>query len=913
MSKVLSFLHINRKLLLQFLVVFAAFSIMILISYFFASNIVRKHIASYGEEVITTSAEVMNALLSDLGIAIDNISFSIERLHASGAGIDAMRRELEEWTEWMHTKQESIDSSINFYGFLNGVFVDGSGWVPDSGFVPQERPWYLGAYAGNGGICYTDPYIDAETGELNLSVSKLVFDSGGTPFGVVAFDVYLSSITDFIIGMNFLGNGYGALLDSQRRFIIHHMDHFYGSPLESINGGAGGIEEMSARIAAGENLSAFSFISYDDTKKVIFFKQLFNGWYITIILPSDVYYKDLVMMQIIMSATGLLLALALCCVIAYMHIRVYKSDHASREKSTFLANMSHEIRTPMNTIIGMSEFLQHEKLSSQQMNFVNDINSSANSLLSIINDILDMSKIEAGKLSLVPVNFNFISFLDNIKSMMKYMADKKGLGFKFETSGEIPGHLYGDDVRLRQVLTNICGNAVKFTNKGYVSLSVTAANDKLLFAIEDTGRGIAKEELSKLFNAFEQINTKDNRANIGTGLGLFISKTYTEMMGGKIMVESEFGHGTIFIIEIPAVVGSAETILHSDQLNMEQTFSAPNARILVVDDNEINLKTVEALLGLFDIKSKTVSSGREAINLVQREDFDIVLMDHMMPDMDGIETTSGIRKLGGKFADLIIIALTANAIYGAQEMFLSNGFNGFISKPVHTDEFKKLLTKWLPEDKIAPVIQSDIEDLLKNADAMFLESIKKMFAKNNRDKHDEIVKALNIGDLKLAHRLAHTLKSNAAAIGKTGLQSAAADIEKSLREVSQNAPQIAPQIASENVTEISNQNTGNSYVSTMMLKRLEIELKAVLDELAGLYEEEPMPASNFSSVHVDQESLIELIEKLEPMFKNGDPECLKYVNQLRAIPGTGLLLRQMDEFDFENAMLELSEIKKRLI
>ncbi|MCL2244550.1 MAG: ATP-binding protein [Treponema sp.] len=424
-------------------------------------------------------------------------------------------------------------------------------------------------------------------------------------------------------------------------------------------------------------------------------------------LPSDIYYQDVKFMRAILAVTGIILALLLCGVLTFMHIAKSRSDSASQVKSAFLANMSHEIRTPMNAIIGMTELLEHEELSARQREYVNDINSSANSLLSIINDILDLSKIESGKLILNPANYDFQAMLDNISSMFKYVAQKKGLEFRFDSVGEIPKILYGDDIRLRQVLTNICGNAVKYTEKGYIRLKISSLGDKLVFEVKDTGMGIKKESLPGIFNAFEQDKTEKNRHIAGTGLGLPISKAFVEMMDGSIMLDSEYEQGTVITVIIPLVLGSVSEVVYENRSEAELTICAPEANILLVDDNEFNLKVAYGLLKLHSIEAKKASSGREAIDLIRENDFDIVFMDHMMPDMDGIEAVAEIRKLGDKYKTLPIIALTANAVQGAKEMFLLNDFNDFLSKPIDMHKLVQILIDWLPNEKITRIIKTD--------------------------------------------------------------------------------------------------------------------------------------------------------------------------------------------------------------
>ncbi|MCL2209359.1 MAG: ATP-binding protein [Treponema sp.] len=878
---------------MQFLIVFTAFFLMVFISYYFGSNIIKKHISSYGGEVINASVEAMNAHLNDYSIMLSNIAFSVERLHKKGAGIEAMENELAEWTMWIHTEQQTIDPSVSFYGVIYDKFIDGGGWIPDSSYIPQLRPWYTGAYKDNGCIHFSDPHPDMETGENNISISKLVFDENNEPFGVVALNIYISSISRFIENMDFMGSGYGVLLDADRYFIVHPIDDFFGNELASINGGKGGYSQMAMRLAAGEDLSAFPFISYKNLKSVAFSKKLKNGWYSAIILPSNNYNRDIRLTLIVMSVAGLILAIMMCGVVAYMHLKAYRSDEASKTKSSFLANMSHEIRTPMFAIIGMSEFLQHERLSGHQMEFVNDINTSARSLLSIINDILDMSKIEAGKLTLMPINFDFHVFLDNIKSMIMYITDKKGLEFKFETIGEIPRYLYGDDIRLRQVLANIGGNAVKYTARGCVSMRVKAVDDKLLFEIEDTGSGISKEEISRIFNAFEQLDTKENRTYVGTGLGLSICKSYVEMMNGNIMVESELGRGTTFTVEIPAVLGSDENINANSNKHDEHMLSAPDANVLVVDDNEFNLKTVEALLSLFNIKTKSAYSGYEAIEKIKKEDFDIVFMDHMMPEMDGIETVHEIRKFGNKYHALVIIALTANAIYGARDMFISSGFNGFVSKPVEMNDLRKILMDWLPVEKIKLTEKNSVASICEQADIELRKALQRMFLKNSRGIFKDLTEAMKSGNIELAHRLVHTLKGNAGQMGEKTLQKAAIDVESRLRD-------------------------GKNSVTKDQLTALETELNIVFRALSNLHletsREKPKTSSNKNNAVFMPDK--KFFNGLEDLLKSGNPESLNSIDNLRALPGDSqtqdLLIKQMEDFDFTSALNTFYKLKQEL-
>ena len=697
--KIMPFFKTNRALFLQFLLVFVAFSIMVFLGGYFGSGIVNKYIANYGDEVINASAETIKTYLQGHEITLNDFAFIIEEQWAKSRDIDAIRAEFTLWSDWLHNTDQRFNDFLFLYGVVDGTFVDCSNWDYPEDYKPETRIWYTGATAQGGKVFYSDPYVDAHTGQYVMTISKMVFMQDKKPFGVIALDVLLSSISDYIKKMQLIDSGYGVLMDSNRRIITHPMESVFGVQLESLAEGSG-YKEIAELLKAGEDISAFNFTSIMGGENVGFFKKLFNGWYIELSLPSNVYYSDIGIMQIILSVTGFILALLFCGILTFMHIAKNRSDTANKVKSTFLANMSHEIRTPMNAIIGMTELLLHEQFNERQRSYVNDINISARSLLGIINDILDLSKIESGKLTLSPINYDFSALIDNINSMFQYVAQKKEIEFRLESVGNMPKVLFGDDIRLRQVLTNLCGNAIKFTEKGYVRLKVAILDDMLMFEIKDTGIGIHKEAMPKLFNAFVQATAEKNRSIVGTGLGLTISKAFVEMMGGKIMMSSEYGQGTIVTVMIPIVLGNELGVKHEDKSIEKLTIYAPDARILLVDDNEFNLKVAYGLFKLFGIDAKTVFSGKEAIDFVQENDFDIVFMDHMMPEMDGVEATAEIRKLGGKYKNIPIIALTANAVNGAKEMFLANGFNSYISKPIDMQTLSQILKEWLPQEKI---------------------------------------------------------------------------------------------------------------------------------------------------------------------------------------------------------------------
>ncbi len=397
------------------------------------------------------------------------------------------------------------------------------------------------------------------------------------------------------------------------------------------------------------------------------------------------------------------------------------ANEALEAKSNFLANMSHEIRTPMNAIYGMAELLEETSRNSTEQEYVAVIKRSSENLLSIINEILDFSKVDSGKLEIIEEPYDFSEMLQDVVTIIEFRMRDKNLKLQLDLPNNLPRQLIGDANRVRQILINILYNAVKFTNKGSVKLTVTWKEDTtysnpqgiLSMVVADTGIGISRENLDKLFTAFGQINTRKNRNVEGTGLGLAICKKLTDEMGGAIYVESEPGRGSVFTVVIPQKISDStpndmkitrlENIVPGNRYTAD--FVAPKAKVLIVDDNKVNRQVAQELMKLFGFEAHLAESGREAIDLVSRHlvSYDIIFMDHMMPYMDGAEATENIRQLEGNYAKNVpIIALTANAIKGVDKQLLKSGMNDYIAKPIKIDQLSAILRKWLPASKIFP-------------------------------------------------------------------------------------------------------------------------------------------------------------------------------------------------------------------
>ncbi len=364
---------------------------------------------------------------------------------------------------------------------------------------------------------------------------------------------------------------------------------------------------------------------------------------------------------------------------------------ANLAKSDFLANMSHEIRTPMNAILGLLGSIRQDALTERQEKYLANIEKSAQSLLSIINDILDFSKIESGKLSFVLADFDIYEMLEHLSALSRNAAESKHLSFSCHIADTVPRYLRSDESRLRQVINNLLSNAIKYTPQGWVRLDVGYDNGTLTIAVSDSGLGIREKDIGKLFMPFEQLDLRKNKNVVGTGLGLAITRQIVERLDGHISLQSQYGHGSVFTVTLPVALGQAP-----QQQRSTQVFSGgQHLNVLVVDDIDINLMVAEALLSEYGIHPDLVLSGKLALEAVTQKRYDLIFMDQMMPDMDGIETTAAIRALGGHNAAVPVVALTANAISGTEQMLLDAGFNDYISKPIDMHLLNRCLLRWL--------------------------------------------------------------------------------------------------------------------------------------------------------------------------------------------------------------------------
>ena len=570
--------------------------------------------------------------------------------------------------------------------------------------------------------------------------------------------------------------------------------------------------------------------------------------------------------------------------------RAELAEASSLAKSRFLATMSHEIRTPMNSIMGFAELAMDSDKQAQIKEYLAKITDGTKWLLNIIDDILDISKIEAGKIELEYIPFKLSDIFARCQSVILPSIKEKGLDFKVYAES-VPGRMFlGDQVRLYQTLINLLSNAVKFTELGSIRFLATATaisddHATVYFEIKDTGIGMTKEQIDRIYEPFTQADSSTTREYGGTGLGLSIAKNIVELMGGKLSVESVHGSGSTFSFELcfKTLEAGDDQAGHMDMLPRQKPLFS--ALILVCDDNPMNREVICEHLARVGIRTETAENGEEAIAMVARheaeseEAYDLIFMDIFMPIMDGMDAAAKISQMDTQTP---IVAMTANIMTGELENYRKAGMPDCLGKPFTSHELWRILLKYL-----VPVSSAQTDE--GEDDSELQKKLRNDFMKNNRDAHEEIAQAAAAGDTKRAHRLAHSLKGNAGLIGKSELKAAAEDVEFLLRE-------------------------GPDSVWDNKMKRLKSELESVFAELEGEAEagEEELPKDGGGGKLLTGEEALALLDELTPMLDALNPQCLDLLPILQGIPGAGELMSQIENFDFSAARLLLPKLRAAL-
>ena len=639
---------------------------------------------------------------------------------------------------------------------------------------------------------------------LSLRILKILKGDDPTPLGILLSCIFMSIAVVKYGLFDPVKNAKNYIIDNLKEaVIVTDADHrflFLNSMADKIitsinkEQGYSTDDKIYAFIQGSQDFFDWKDRHYQVEETVLKDNELIQGYMMTIVDVTKIIEQNHLMKRLVL-----------------------QTEDANRAKTNFVSNMSHEIRTPMNSIVGITEILLRSRHSPKEQEYLLNIQSSGRVLLTIINDVLDCSKMEAGKMQLFDEPYDTCSLFHDLRISMENRIGHSGLELIYDIDQDIPCKLKGDMGRIRQVIINLVNNAIKYTEKGSVRFSVHVRQkntDKVMlyYEVADTGIGIRKEDQKILFDAFQRVEMDRNRYVEGTGLGLTISQNLVNMMGGVIEVESEYGKGSRFFFTIeqtiidPTPVSAVNYNGQKDNVTEKEAeclFIAPEAHILLVDDNELNLVVAKELLKPLRMQIDTAENGLQAVKMVRGSQYDLVLMDHMMPVMDGIEAAKAIRALPeDKYQKLPIIALTANAMVDARKEFLNAGMNGFVAKPIDFARICNQLKLWLPKDLVRDVPKEEAKKLLADdlsdreiqpedpqMGLSFEEGVKhcgskaalmktiRIFYRTIDSKANKIEQCLKEGLISDYVIEIHALKSSALLIGAVPLSEAAKELE----------------------------------------------------------------------------------------------------------------------------------------
>ena len=878
---------------------------LIIIAFVFTIGIlfISNNITSSHESSLSTTALVADHFISS--------TIDVLKLKASEAAFEIYISDNEDKSDAM---TDLLLQNPDFIGMAvvnnNGEMIASAGEAPVSPSLINETQ-ISRAFYGETIITTTIPtdthgvvfFLAAPMPRTNDSILVLTLQG-------MYFSDILSEISILETGHIFIDDADGYIIANIRPEWVENRMNFIREAEINPTPNILAIAELVEKGVRGE--SGVGRFQVDGAQRMCVFRPISGsdeGWFLGVIAPTaEGPLRSFSIGAAIIGVTSYIISVIAAAYVTgilkkpFEEIALLKeaAEISSRYKSEFLANMSHEIRTPMNSIVGFSELALDDDISQKTKNYLMNIQENSEWLLQIINDILDISKIESGKMELENVPFDPRNLLNACRVIIMPKALEKGLEMKFYAEpfvGKLP---LGDPTRLRQVLLNLLSNAVKFTDSGtvkfHLSVKDTINGSVILYTeIADTGIGMTREQINEVFSPFTQAETETTRKYGGTGLGLAITSNLLEMMGAKLNVESTPGVGSKFSFELTLdTIDIPEEELHKQQYNQSKlkkpTFKG---EVLLCEDNEMNQHVICEHLERVGLKTVVAVNGEVAVELVksrmhsftgngseadndnsadrQKKQFDLIFMDMHMPVMDGFEATNLINGLG---TGVPIVAMTANIMVDDKKMYESSGMSGYIGKPFTSQELWRCLLRFFkPVSWLTPDTAQT-----SHADVVLQQRLIHRFVVDNSNKYLEIQDAISAGDINLAHRLVHTLKSNAGQLNKTSLRDAAETVENKLTNAKNN-------------------------VTSEQMQTLETELSRVIAELTPQVRE-PI----ITSEPIDVESTLELLREIEPLLKDFDSECLSYTDKLRSIPGSTDLISYIENLDFKAAVKSLSSL-----
>ncbi|MDR0320805.1 MAG: response regulator [Treponema sp.] len=690
----------KRPLHIQVLFTALAFLAMALLSYVFMNTIVRGHMVRNIEAVLTFQRASIETSLREFRTPLELTSMEIRNLILRGEGaesIQAFFTNLSGQFSVSEKQRVSVDGLAGYFETLpSGPAFITSLENPPENINLADHPWYEAAISAGGDIVETVVYDDIFSEGFIFVYSRCIYDDEGRRLGVIGLRMIISAMGQEVIETALTQGGYGMLLSRDMIMLAHPHPDFIGRQLRDLDVTIASFEEEFRR---GGEISERPVVTFRNEDAVAFFRRLSNGWYLGIVTPNGTYYKSVRLMMYILSTLAVTFATALIAVLISIDMARKKSDAESKHKSAFLANMSHEIRTPMNAIIGMVAIGKSAEDMDRVGYCFTKIEDASNHLLGVINDILDMSKIEANKLELSPVEFNFEKMLQRAVNVINFRVDEKQQRLMVHIDRTIPKTLIGDDQRLAQVITNLLSNAVKFTpEKGSINLYISLKEEDddyctIQTSVTDTGIGISREQQVKLFHSFQQAEAGTTRKFGGSGLGLTISKNIVEMMGGKIWIDSKEGEGATFTFTVQLRRGA-----ENEQGLLDPGVNWSNIRIMAVDDDRDVLEYFREIAHGFNIFCDIAMSGEDALRLVEMNGhYHIYFVDWKMPNMNGVQLAAELK--ARESSKSVVIMISSTEWVEIESDAKKAGVDKFLAKPLFPSAIAEAINECLGVDK----------------------------------------------------------------------------------------------------------------------------------------------------------------------------------------------------------------------
>ncbi|GHU50614.1 hypothetical protein AGMMS49975_02010 [Clostridia bacterium] len=685
----------------QVLFIFAAFLVMVLVSYFYVNNIVHNDMSSLAKASAERAETAVEAAFSQMDTSFAVVCQSTQELLDLGADNAEILKHLRVYSEIYNSDMPDF---LRLSGCVDGVFIDASGWIPPEDFDMYSRPWYIGAMAEPGEHYISNPYASARGNGKSISISRTLRRNGEI-CGVLLMELSFNQLSKTIVEQRISGEGYGVLLNEDFEFVVYPDERMIGRNMSE----AVGFEQIYANLRMQKPVYNQNFYDTENTSNIAFFQQAQNGWYIGIITPTVSYYESIYSFMMTICVLGLVLMCTSVYILISSYLEKLHSEEENASKSSFLARMSHEIRTPMNAIIGMTGIAQKTRDINKIQECLTKVSDAADHLLGVINDILDISKIESGKLELSSTDFLVSHMIDRVTNVTLFKVQKNQQKFVVKVEDDVPKAIVADMQRLSQVITNLLSNSNKFTPEGgTISLfikcsSKSASSCTLRIEVKDTGIGISDEQKKRLFRSFEQADNSTSRKFGGTGLGLAISKNIVEMMGGEIWIESELGKGTSFIFTIKAGIGI------SDYINSFGNLDWAKLKIAVVDPREDVMRYFTGIAATLDCKFQYILDGFDALKKIsERNRPDLLFVDYNMRGLDGIQVAREIREKD--LADSIVLMSIPPDIVKARETD-DKYFDDYLKKPLIPTEIIDCIYRYMQKNtQTAGEDAADIQD-----------------------------------------------------------------------------------------------------------------------------------------------------------------------------------------------------------